>query len=84
MMKLTNTPDQIGADVKPMQSYESLKRLEFTPACTCNEKWQKWNIFLFVIAYLCSEKISDTNKAICPTFFSIAIEQKQLNVFLPI
>lgn len=32
--KLINTPDQMGADVKPIQSYESLKRLAFTSNCT--------------------------------------------------
>lgn len=33
-IKLTNTPDQIPADVNPMQSYESLNRLPATSSCT--------------------------------------------------
>lgn len=88
MMKLTKTPDQIGADVKPMQSYESLKRFAMTPAWTCKWKWQKLNIILslcscaFFLLIVVRKNRYDINKYLpnhsfsdfCPTFISIAIK----------
>lgn len=47
---ITNTPDQIGADVKPIQSYESLNRLEPTSSCTYEQK-----------IYIALDKLHDTH-----------------------